>query len=35
MRIKVIVALALVLLSALPAFAVQRTVLIENFTNAG
>jgi len=35
MRIKVIGVLALVLLSALPAFAVQRMVLIENFTNAG
>ena len=35
MRTKVVVALALVLVSALPALAVQRTVLIENFTNIG
>jgi hypothetical protein len=35
MRTKCAVVLALVLLSALPALAVQRTVLIENFTNAG
>jgi hypothetical protein len=35
MRRKAIVALALVLLSALPALAVQRMVLVEDFTNSG
>jgi hypothetical protein len=35
MHAKFVIVLALVLLSALPALAVQRTVLIENFTNAG
>ena len=33
MRTKGILVLALVLLSALPAFAVQRTPMIEYFTN--
>jgi hypothetical protein len=35
MRFTAIAALVLVLLSAMPAFAVQRTVLIEDFTNHG
>jgi hypothetical protein len=35
MRAKAVVAAVLILLSALPALAVQRTVLIENFTNVG
>ena len=35
MRATAITALALVLLSALPALGVQRTVLIENWTGTG
>ncbi len=35
MRLYAIVALALVLLSALPAFAVQRMVLVEEFVGSG
>jgi hypothetical protein len=35
MRKTAIVALALVVLTALPALAVQRMVLVEDFTNSG
>lgn len=35
MRKTAIVAFALVVLTALPALAVQRMVLVEDFTNAG
>jgi hypothetical protein len=35
MRVKVAIILALALLAALPALAVQRMVLIEDFTNVG
>jgi hypothetical protein len=35
MRTKGIVILALILMSALPALAAQRTVMIEYFTNSG
>jgi hypothetical protein len=35
MRTKGIVILALILMSALPALAAQRTVLIEYYTNSG
>jgi len=35
MRKSAIVALALVVVTALPAFALQRAVLFEDFTNSG